>query len=158
MPNWCEGNIRFRGKRENIINLLLNELEFCGNEKAKVIYNDEDSEIYTEDIKNSLDDWYINGTNRCFVNGFHTYLDEETEKDINVCIDGFRAAWSIKDQGFRELAQKYDVDIRCVGFENGCLFYQIITFYRDGYKKEEYKEFKDCNEWGWNALFPNLGG
>ena len=29
MPNWCEGNIRFRGKQENIKRFLMNEIVYC---------------------------------------------------------------------------------------------------------------------------------
>ena len=154
MPNWCEGNIRFRGKKQNIVNLILNEFEPTGNSEIKY----ENDEIYATDTgKKYKEDFYINGTNRCFVEEFHVYLGEDNEKEIVLCLDGFKAARNIKDQGFRELARKYQVDIKCVGFECGCEFYQIVSFDRSGAKKEEYKEY-ELDEWEWNCLFPNLGG
>lgn len=33
MPNWAEGNIRFRGKPENIMEFLKNEIEYTATNK-----------------------------------------------------------------------------------------------------------------------------
>lgn len=153
MPNWCEGNIRFRGKKKDIVRLVLESFEPV-TENSKIKF--EDNELFSTQQK--YEDFYIEGTQRCFVGGFHTYIDVEDDEDVTVLyLDGFRAAWSIKDTGFRELAKKYNVDIKCVGFEQGGCFYQVVTFYKDGRKKEEYKEY-DPDDWNWECLFPGLGG
>ena len=33
MPNWCEGNIRFRGKVKDIKRFLMNEIVVCSYER-----------------------------------------------------------------------------------------------------------------------------
>lgn len=157
MPNWCEGNIRFRGKKKDVVNLIMKEIEPLG--KATIKVDEEMEEIYTTDTDSKWgEDFYIKGTHRCFIQEFHHYLcDCGTDEEIILCIDGFKSAWSIKDQGFKELAQKYQVDIKCVGFEQGGCFYQIVTFYKNGRKLEECKEYEP-ERYKWECLFPNLGG
>lgn len=78
MPNWCAGNIRFRGKKEDIVKLLENEVEYCkvGERFDDVITypvvvrsDDEDLTIYPpKDVNLDKPGWYhIKGTRRAFL-------------------------------------------------------------------------------------------
>lgn len=52
MPNWCAGNIRFRGKKEDIVKLLENEVEYCTTSK-----NFDD--VVTHPVTVGTDNWEL---------------------------------------------------------------------------------------------------
>ena len=168
MPNWCEGNIRFRGKREDVKRFLMNEI-------VEVTFSHDDGTIEStpniEDrgfelliTKAKEHSWfYINTTHRNFfeTDVIEIWLDDEPEdhKETIVCVGDFRAAWSFdKCDAWKEFAKKYNMDVKMVGYERGMLFSQIKTIYRDGIIKDEIKEFENYNDWMWNATLPNNGG
>ena len=170
MPNWCEGNIRFRGKREDI-------KKFCLNEIVALAYEKKGDHCLTVEKKPTIEDqgyellitredheWlYIKTTHRNFFETkvIEIWLDDEPEddKETIVCVDNFRAAWSFdRCDAWKELAKKYNMDVKMVGFESGMEFSQIKTIYRDGTVKDEIKEYNDWNDWMWNAILPNNGG
>lgn len=43
MPNWCKGNIGFRGKMEDILKLIKEQFLFC-----KIRWNEKTKQFYTE--------------------------------------------------------------------------------------------------------------
>lgn len=171
MPNWCEGNIRFRGKQKDIKRFLMNEIVVNSYEK-----DDQGNSLLVEH-KPNIDDkdyvliftrenergwFYFRGTHRNFIekDSFEVYVESDFPDDeIITCIDGFRASWSFEYvDKWVEHAKKYQIDVRLVGYERGMLFSQIKTIYRDGKIKEEVKEYVDWNDWMWNATLPNNGG
>ena len=87
MPNWCEGNIRLRGKRNAILEFLKNEILYTGYEKfvdgpvtGTPEINDQYGEItvkFPEEKKNlAFAAFYIEDTRRNFINGnrFDVYM------------------------------------------------------------------------------------
>ena len=168
MPNWCEGNIRFRGKRKDIKDFLMNEIvvnsikgKDYGIVESKPTIKDDGYQIVMTKPEHSW--FYIRTTHRNFFETkvLEIWLDDEPEEDKEtiVCVDNFRAAWSFERcDAWKELAKKYNMDVKMVGFERGMIFSQIKTIYRDGTVKDETKEFHDWNDWMWNATLPNNGG
>ena len=69
MPNWCEGNIRFRGKQKDIKRFLMNEIVYCVCENQEIVQKkptieDKDCMLLITKPENSW--FYINGTRRNF--------------------------------------------------------------------------------------------
>lgn len=166
MPNWCKGNIRLRGKRESIVDFLKNELLYTGYkrndlfkpETGALIVNDNGFEISVtvpeEKQELVFSSIYIKDTHRNFIGqkSFEVYGDEEK---ICICVDDFKAAWSIESGPYLDKAKKYGVDIRVVGFERGMQFMQIVEIVGGEIIHDEEITFDD---WDWECMMPNMGG
>ena len=169
MPNWCEGNIRLRGKRNAILEFLKNELEYTGYERliekpiiGTLEIKDEYGEVTVrmpEDKRNLLfASIYIKGTRRNFIDDKDVvvYMDnEDSDSEHTVCIDRIRAAWGFFAKPYLEKAKKYGIDIRIVAFERGMQFSQEIEIV-DGEIVED-REIK-YDDWTWECPMPNMGG
>ena len=165
MPNWCEGNIRFRGKQENIKRFLMNEIVYCKMVDHETV---EEKPTIKDDgymmlISKPEHSWfYIKNTIRNFLddNVLEIWFDDDdTDDEIIVCIDNFKAAWSFERcDAWKDIAEKYNIDVKLTGYEKGMLFSQIKTIFRDRTVKDEIKEYKDSEDWMWNCPQPNNGG
>ncbi|HET4958707.1 Uncharacterised protein [Streptococcus pneumoniae] len=62
MPNWAEGTLKLRGRRENVASALKEML--LGNEGATL---EEEYDGTLLRFKNEYDYFYINGTRRAFI-------------------------------------------------------------------------------------------
>ena len=156
MPKWCEGMLKNRGKQEDVVNLLIEnllvwEFKFGGRESVDenaIEINRQDFEIRVQKTA------HINGTCRNFVEPNEIYVSKR--KDGNSCIAiEFKAAWSVKSQPYIELSKKYHVDIKIESFERGMEFSQYILI-ENGELKED-KEIK-YDDYVWDCVMPNLGG
>lgn len=71
MPNWCEGVIKIRGTRSNILKYLNEILEVHVSsyrlEKGLIKFDDIDEEYYSFEIE-GRDVFYLKGTKRAFIN------------------------------------------------------------------------------------------
>lgn len=170
MPNWCEGNVRLRGTKENIKKFIENEIvytvldrdskEFAYKE-VKPNIEHTDWETFLTPPDSDCHDFYIRGTHRNFF--FVSQLeicwpDAEPDEEIIICINDFNSAWSLKEQGWVEHARNYNIDIRLFGFEQGMEFSQILTIYKDGSIDEDVHEYNSYEKWMWECPFPNMGG
>lgn len=169
MPNWCEGNIRFRGKQENIRRFLMNKIVSCRivdheTVEEKPIIEDKDYRLVIS--KPHDHSWfYIKGTRRNFfetdvLDVWIDRFDEEDEnKEVIVCIDNYRVAWSFEhDEVWKKFAKEYDFDVKMTGYESGCLFIQIKTILRNGSVTNDVTEYQSTEDWMWNCPMPNFGG
>ena len=165
MPNWCEGNIRFRGKQKDIKRFLMNEIVYCEYENQETVQRkptieDKDYELIITKPEHGW--FYINGTRRNFfeTDVLEIWIEEEDpEKEIIVCVDNYRVAWSFdKCEAWQEIVKKYNFDVKMTGYERGMHFSQIVTILRDGTRKDEIKEYINDADWMWNCPQPNNGG
>ena len=167
MPNWCEGNIRLRGKREAIMGFLMNEIECSGYRsfpdgletqpaEIDVFYGEVTVKVPDGMKGTAFCSFYIKGTRRNFISdeSFEVYLNEDAETNT-VCIDGCRAAWGFEAEPYLEKARKYGVDIRIVGFERGMEFSQEIEIIDGKLTKDAEIKYDD---WMWECPMPNMGG
>ena len=168
MPNWAEGNIRFRGKPEKIMEFLKNEIECTAtNKEFEVVTNrpviewtefDEINFSEPEEAKKENNFWkslYIKGTRRNFIDGISgVYLPRDTNEWI-LCLDNFKAAWGVITEPYAEKSKKYGIDIAIVVYEQGMEFRQRIEIINGEIVKCEETKYKD---WNWEADFPNMGG
>ena len=172
MPNWCSGNIRFRGSKENILNLLKNEIIFCSYGEDRKIINhpitvngDDIDDIEIVSPSTEKGGWYyINGTERAFMDWTDSFTYPNTfheNRDTNQCIcvfDGFRQAWSIEPENFKAMSEKYDVDIRIFGWEMGMCFSQEVEIIRGKVTKDIYNDYDYGKNWNWDCPMCFLGG
>ena len=167
MPNWCEGNIRFRGKPENIKRFLMNEIVCCRMKdhetvEEKPIIEDKGYCLIITHPENGS--WfYIKGTRRNFFDGdsLEIWIDENgnADKEIIVCVDNFKAAWSFQyHDRWLETTKEYNIDVKLTGYDRGMHFSQIKTITRNGRVKDSVREYEDENDWMWNCPEPNNGG
>lgn len=164
MPNWCEGNIRFRGTKENIKKFIENEIVYVvlhGEETQEVKPTKEENkyELILYPPKGEMrDSFYFRNTHRNFIFSGTIEVcwpDEEEDKEIVVIIDNFNSAWGFNDKGWADHAKKYNIDIRMFGIEQGMQFSQIMTITRDGNVVNDVKHYDD---WNWECPFPDMGG
>ena len=162
MANWCEGNVRFRGTKENIKNFLDNEIVYMTGgfddlkeEKPEQVGNEYEYILILPYARSSF---YIRNTKRNF---FFTdrlefcWPDCEDNEEIIVCIDKFNAAWEFSESGWLEHAKNYGIDIRLFGCERGMEFSQVMTITRDGTVSNNKVKYTNYQ---WECPFPNLGG
>lgn len=183
MPNWCEGNIRFRGNMSDILKCIGEIFEFCvygGQEneaheletieKPAVVFYDETVDAIT--VKSPFDEphksWcHIVGTHRnfmeCEAEGFssativHTKYDSVRPGDV-VVFPGFSAAWRVESTPYLEIAKKYNVDIAIFAWEQGAGFSRRI-FIENGYITTDYTYDPPAYEiYAWMSEMPYLGG
>lgn len=160
MPNWCEGQLKIRGSRENIVSFLENKLisvDVLGNELKHKFHKEINGgileEIYSETTESHYSFW-IKNTKRAFINGsIECYFYKEDETQI-VSLD-FVQAWSIKVEELVDISQKYNIDFKIYGFEGGMEFNQDVEIISGVIMKDERIEF---NNYNWECINPNLGG
>lgn len=179
MPNWCSGNIRFRGKMNDILKLLRENVVFCRigdnreteSKPANVNYDDDYNEIRIESpFEEGNKGWcYIENTHRNFLDIFKceseiissgSYIpDENEDEDCWIFIfEGFSAAWSIEPEPYMEMSKKYNVDIKIFGWERGVGFDQEIEIISGTLVKNHCSESKNYADWMWNTVLPYMGG
>lgn len=117
MPNWIEGNLKVRGKTQNLINFIENAID--GFSKHS----------YNNDIEYNFKEWtYIKNSHRAFISeNYYIYIDSNKENQTIVL--PIKQAWSFTPAEGEEikwiaLAKDYEIDIRLQGFECGLEFYQ----------------------------------
>ena len=172
MPNWAEGNIRFRGKRENLITFMKNEIcsvvtdanDYCKIEPVK--YEEDPSGWTCRLIKKPESEYslYFKDSRRQFIDGDNIAYDvlelsfsegPSVNKDQTIIVDHFKGAWGVDEEIFKQYAMKYKIDIRICVWECGLQWSQIVTFYKTGSVDSDYRSYSD---WLWDSPMPFTGG
>lgn len=172
MPNWCSGSLKLRGSYENIKRFFfegLNQYEDIFDEeqqkwvdtpipKEKWFEAEEYGEPGARELGIELTNgWtYVEGTKRAFIDGDqYVYVHERKDLDT-VASMRIMQAWDFRDEGWVEIAKKYNCDMRLWGSECGMCFERIIDISRDGtIIKSVTNKYSD---WEWEAVFPWMGG
>ena len=159
MPNWIEGTLKLRGKREDIRRFLKNEIV------ASTWYG-ETPDVSEQVIDDSGDDYldftfkdepWIKDTRRAFITSKYFLMTE----DYGVAVFDIKQAWSFhatdKDlERWKEISQKYKVDLKLYGIECGVGFCHEIIITDEGNRVIENEiQYED---WDWDCPFPNMGG
>lgn len=164
MPNWCKGNLKIRGKKENIIKFLEEGTSLLDGFwepkeiKPKIEINDCDEiEIKNLDETKGINYLYIKGTRRNFINPVENeiYVHDEDEEEQIICLENFKAAWGIDAAALRMISNRYNIDIKIYAFEAGMEFNQDIEIIKGEIIKDEEITFKD---YVWECIEPNIGG
>lgn len=149
MPNWAEGSLKLRGKKENIAQAL--KYMFCTAGNVEI---EEDLEIGLFELTTTAPYFYINKTRRAFIDQkrIEVWLEE---KFCIVELDNFKQAWSAIPENYKEISSKFDVDIKIFTFECGIEFTQEIEISKGEIIKDVCYEYDDYQ---WEVPFSNLGG
>jgi len=152
MANWCEGWVKFRGQKENLMKFI--ESEFNG---AHPVFD----EMFEELIPNILErSTFLKSLRRAYIrdndltdsNGAICFYDN----GIGVFVAKINHAWSVEGQGYSELAKEYELDIRGKCYECGMEFAEEFEYNSNGDELLfEVHEFKDYT---WECECPTLGG
>lgn len=169
MPNWIEGNMKVRGKAKDVYNFFCEVFTLYG---GKWLKKENGDPYYLQQIDPSgvnieyYDDCaaeitiregcYIKETRRAFCNGEANIYFEDitTEKEVTKCID-VKQAWCWYEDGYKELSDEYDVDIKLIGWECGMEYKGELEVLRG--KEPTYKETQ-YDDWVWETECPTLGG
>jgi len=168
MPNWCEGNMRLRGRPEAIIDFLKNEITCVARKPGSldVVERKPDIEDFYGDITlkvpNKMDNllwkcFYIKDTRRNFLDNeksITVYVDKDVEI-ATAYIPDFKAAWAIKHEPYVEKSKKYGIDIKIFGFECGMEFEQVVEIVNGELIRDEEIHYDD---WGWECPMSHMGG
>lgn len=149
MPNWAEGSLKLRGKKENIAQAL--KYMFCTADNVEI---EEDLEIGWFELTTTAPYFYINGTRRAIIqnNKLSFWLDDDY---LVIEINDFNQAWAVKPENYQEISSKFDVDIKIFTFECGMEFTQEIEISKGEIIKNICYEYDDYQ---WEVPFSNLGG
>lgn len=146
MPNWCEGVMKLRGTKDNILRFLKEGFE--PSYKNSAIEIDE----FGEEV-NIINVNYIKNTQRAFVDEQYFYIIEAGDSTI-VSIKT-RQAWDFSVADFVEIAKKFNLDIRLFGWERGMEFSREILIVDNNKIKDRTYRYSD---WDWEVPFSDLGG
>lgn len=163
MPNWIEGTMKLRGKKENIRRFFLEGIE------PNDLWAEKDRE---ESIRDCTDEFeirfefenepWITNTTRAFITDNCVCLDLEDGKEDGIACVNIKQAWSFTPQGWEDrrkwqaIAKKYDLDIKLFGIESGTCFAQELICFRDG--ERTIRNHIEYEDWDWECPFPRMGG
>ena len=149
MPNWAEGSLKLRGKKENIAQAL--KYMFCTADNVEI---EEDLEIGWFELTTTAPYFYINGTRRAIIqnNKLSFWLDDDY---LVIEINDFNQAWAVEPENYQKISSKFDVDIKIFTFECGMEFTQEIEISKGEIIKNSCYKYDDYR---WEVPFSNLGG
>ena len=159
MPNWIEGTMKLRGKREDITRFFREGLEPSNWPKPE----DRENQVVENGDDEYLDFSFINephiiGTRRAFITD--SGVDMEEDEGV-VCVD-VKQAWAFDAgnqtndlQNWKDISDKFNVDIRLYGVECGMRFTQEIIIVRD---KSPIVNERQYENWDWECPFSRMGG
>lgn len=150
MPNWCEGWVKFRGSKENLMKFIKSEFNGAEPERcfSDVAPNIPERLVFLNSLKRS----YVCSDDIEEANDSIMF----DESDIGIFIVKIRHAWRAFGQGYEELAQKYSLDIKGKCYEKGMEFMEEFEINNKG-EIVHYKESAPC-DYFWGCECPTLGG
>ena len=164
MPNWCKGNLKVRGKKENIIRFIKYGTSLLDGfwepkEIAPEVKITDCDEIEIENIDKTkgTDCLYIKGTRRNFIDPIEDeiFIHDIDEEEQTICLKKFKAAWGIDADALRVISARYDIDFKIYAFECGMEFNQDIEIIKGKIIKDEEIKF---NNYQWECIDPEKGG
>ena len=169
MPNWCEGKLKVRGKKENIMKWLSECVAVMEPdiEKGKPLY---EALIFKQDVNGvsiaydaEFDelhivvkrDAYIAGTRRNFVKKYENDFSFGAKDGKDIIVLPVKAAWALESEPYEELSKKYGLDFRFYGYECGMEFNQEIEVVDGETTIDREIQYDD---YYWECPDPMLGG
>ena len=163
MPNWCEGYLKIRGEREDLINFIENEI-------LLMTYIDADN-IEGENIKLEFYDFeyffgydkserkylYLKNSQRFFIEdeSIRFQYDERENAPHYLLLHVRRAGSVINEKMLVEDSKKYHLDFNVYAVERNMEFEEFLTVIDGKLAKSETRCYKDFY---FEAINPELGG
>ena len=163
MPNWCEGYLKIRGKREDLINfieneiLLMNYIDADNIKEQNIKLEFYDFEYFFGYDKNEKQYLYLKNSQRFFIEDESIRFQyDERENAPHYLMLHIRRAWSIKNEKMlAEDSKKYHLDFNVYATERNMEFEEYITIIDGEITRNETKEYDDFS---FEAINPELGG
>lgn len=161
MPNWCAGELKVRGKKQDIENFIENNiihyLDWTCEESETFKKNiDEDDYIVyiLENYESHNQFSYLKDSRRHFISN-NEIIVQEMKNNESISIMNFRAAHDIDTDYLVKVSEEYNLDLKIYAFECGMEFNRDIEVHKGQVIKDETIEFKDYQ---WECVCPNIGG
>lgn len=150
MPNWVRGDLKVRGTKENIKRFLL---EGLNEGVVEVICDDE----FDFAIESEIGIFYINGTNRHFIdtNMIETSINCLDDEEDVIVLENFKSAWIIDVVQLAYVSSTYNIDLKILGFECGMEFCQDVEIVQGEIVLNNVIEYDDYQ---WECIRPHIGG
>ena len=150
MPNWCEGTLKVRGEKEDIVRFLKEGIEPIGylNDTEPVVIDEEE---YCIVLKTKKGGFYIKGTHRSFIE----QCEIEYYYDNGILALEFKQAWGIDAVVLANISKEFNVDFKIYAYERGMEFNQDIEIHKGDIIKNQEIQFSD---YAWECTNPNIGG
>lgn len=150
MPNWCEGWVKFRGTKANVVKMI--ESVFDGA-KPEFFDNFVVAQIPTERVIRM----------RSLVRAIVEVADIEhanysiwTNNEKALFIIKINHAWNVSRQGYSDFAKKYKLDIKGKCYESGMCFTEEFEYNSNG--EELFYKVREYDDYLWECECPTLGG
>lgn len=158
MPNWCEGVLKVRGTKKDVVNFLENGLKAVdgiGNSVESKFYINEYDEIKYHRAEKLVVFW-IKGSKRGFIEVQDYDFDfyDEKNDDVIVCLRA-RFAWNVDVKCLEKLSKQYNIAFRMYAFERGMEFNVNLEINKGKIITEDYIE---CDNYVWDCIDPSIGG
>lgn len=161
MPNWVEGKLKIRGDKKDMATFFKEEMREVEYQNVPVTNSvkidiDKDGDFVVEKIdfthrfklKNARH--YITESS---IDSFYSCCKSVNGKDVLVV--GFEAVNLIDTKFLRNMSEKYNLDFKIYGFEQGREFNQDVEVVAGKIIKDELIEFDD---YIWECIDPTIGG
>lgn len=148
MPNWCEGTLRVRGKKKNVVEFILKGLKPVGK-FGHALSLDEFGDI------NSNETYRIENTDAGYILKVNSFLGKYKDEDNVVVALDAKFGWNIYSEELFKTCIKYSVDMKIYGFEKGMQFNRNVEIVDGEILKDEKIKFKDYD---WECICLNMGG
>lgn len=145
MPNWIEGTLKLRGKREYLEKFFETAIQ-PREDFITSRYKDDWTEF---DIRKNA---YIKGTRRAFIKD--DCFAEIEDEEATICLP-IKQAWSFDINDWKDVSRKYNLDVRLYGFEMGMEFCQEIEIINGTVTIDTEITYDD---WRWECPMPLMGG
>lgn len=170
MPNWCEGSLKLRGKTENIMRFINEGLNvYTGpayselldkKDWLEIIDNGKELEIYF-----NHDTIYVEDTKRAFINLEYSKICHKNDviltkdDDDQIAVFDISQAWGFRNEDWLAIAEKYDLNIKLYGIEQGMGFVEDLLICDHGKTMiDNSPNFYDYKDFLWNCPLPWFGG
>lgn len=158
MPNWCEGELKVRGKKNDIIRFMeegIQPMTPIAESLEKIKFTRGKSSTYV--MSTCKRKYLIIEAGRAFIDNFMIEFEnlESDETDIHVEAFPARFAWNISAEKLLDVAKKYNIDIKILGFECLTQFNQLVEIVD---KKTIKNETITYENYKWDCPFSKMGG
>lgn len=177
MANWCTGELKIRGNKEDIKSFIINQCTIINDkgieEPLKIekdtetaLWLDKEQMIYYVEYTEKnlreevLKDLYVKNSNRMFLSLAMELIEfcvEDTEGK-NIISLGCRQAWDIDIDLLTELSVKYNLDFKIFAFEPGGCFNRDIEIIDGEIITDNVIEYDNYSDYVWNSQCTTIGG
>lgn len=159
MPNWCVGNLKIRGDKQNIRKFILEAFEptpFLPVEltgKPYPVKNIIEDEWETKITSENHSGFHVKGSRRNFIDSkeISWYNDE----DRVIVLENYQAAWGIDTAALADLSKEYGIDLKIYAYERGMEFNVDFEVHKGVVIKNDEIKFDDYR---WECPEPTVGG